>query len=195
MIADIVVIAIMALCIFLGYWRGLIHVAVRILGFVVALIVALILYTPVSNYIIENTNAVESIQTVVQDKIYKEDKKDEQYEESEENGTLTESIGRYIENYTEEIKTNSVEHISKGIAVIVVKVATWIGLFIAVRILMIFIKIFARVIEKIPIIKQFNKARGNYIWYIRRIFNNIFSTCSYKSNSPYNSRKPSNKAD
>ena len=59
MIADIIVIGIMALCIFLGYWRGLIHVAVRLLGFVVALIVALILYTPVSNYIIENTSAVE----------------------------------------------------------------------------------------------------------------------------------------
>ena len=70
MIADIIVIAIMALCIFLGYYRGLIHVAVRVLGFFVALIISLILYIPVSNYIIDNTEAVPSIQGVVQGKLY-----------------------------------------------------------------------------------------------------------------------------
>ena len=165
MIADLIVLAVMALCIFLGYKRGLIHVAVRFLGFFVALIVSLILYTPVSNFIIENTNAVSNIQTVIQEKIYHEDKEEQEIEEIEENGSLTESIKQSVENYAEEIKTNSVEFISKEVAIIVVRVATWIGLFLAVRIIMIFIKLFASAIEELPVIKQFNKARRNNIWY------------------------------
>ena len=179
MIADLIVLAVMALCIFLGYKRGLIHVAVRFLGFFVALIVSLILYTPISNYIIENTNVVANIQTVIQEKIYHEDNQEQDVEEIEENGSLTESIKQSVENYAEEIKTNSVEFISKKIAIIVVRVATWIGLFIAVRIIMIFIKLFASAIEELPVIKQFNKARRNYIWNTRRIFNYFNSTCSY----------------
>ena len=181
MLADIVIIAIMLLCIILGYVRGLIHVAVRLLGFVVALIVALVLYTPVSNYIIENTDAVDNLQIVIQEKIYTKDSKTS--EENIENESFSKSIEKYVENYTNEVKSNSAEYISKGLAIAIVRGATWIGLFIAVRIIMIFVKIFASVIEKIPVIKQFNKARRNYLRYFRRIFNNIFITCSSKPNS------------
>ena len=56
MIADIIIIAIMGLCVFFGYSRGLIKVGVRILSFVISLVIALVLYTPISNYIIENTD-------------------------------------------------------------------------------------------------------------------------------------------
>lgn len=158
MIADIVVIAVMALCVFLGYYRGLIHVAVRLLGFVVALIVALILYTPVSNYIIENTEAVASIQGIVQSKLYnKEEKKEENVIENE---NFAEQIEKYIGDKTDEFKANTSEAISREVAIAVVRGLTWIGLFLTVRIIMIFIKALASVIEKIPIIKQFNKAGG-----------------------------------
>lgn len=183
MIADIVVIAIMALCVFLGYYRGLIHVAVRLLGFVVALIVALILYTPVSNYIIENTNAVQSIQEVIQNKLYSKEEKQE--ENIIEDGNFTKQIEKYIGDKTDEFKQNTSEVVSREIAIAVVRGLTWIGLFVAVRIIMIFIKALASVIEKIPIIKQFNKVRRNYIWNIGRIFNNLCSTCDYKFNGTY----------
>jgi len=42
MIADIAVILIMLVCIFLGYKKGLIKVAVRIISFVLALVIALV---------------------------------------------------------------------------------------------------------------------------------------------------------
>lgn len=162
MIADIVVIAIMALCVFLGYYRGLIHVAVRLLGFVVALIVALALYTPVSNYIIDNTNAVASIQGVVQNKLYKQEKKKEENTIQDEN--FINQMEKYIGDKTDEFKQNTSEVISKEVAIAVVRGLTWIGLFLAVRIIMLFIKALASVIEKIPVIKQFNKAGRYHIW-------------------------------
>lgn len=183
MIADIVVIAIMALCVLLGYYRGLIHVAVRLLGFVVALIVALILYTPVSNYIIENTDAVANIQGIVQSKIYNKEEKQEENTIQDEN--ITAQIEKYIGDKTDEFKANTSEAISREVAIAVVRGLTWIGLFLSVRIIMIFIKALASVIEKIPVIKQFNKARRNNIWYFRGICDNICYTCNYKPNSTY----------
>lgn len=158
MIADIAIVAIMALCVFFGYYRGLIHVAVRFLGFIVALIVALALYTPVSDYIINNTGAVTSIQGVVQSKLYNKEEKQE--ENTIDDGNVAAQIEKYIGDKTDEFKQNTSEVVSREVAIAVVKVLTWIGLFLAVRIIMIFIKALASVIEKIPIIKQFNKAGG-----------------------------------
>ena len=177
MIADIAVIAIMALCVFLGYYRGLIHVAVRFLGFIVALIVAMILYPPVSNYIIENTGAVASIQETIQGKLYNKEEKQE--ENVIENESITGQIGKYIEDKTDEFKANTSEVISKEVAIAVVKGLTWLGLFIGVRIIMLLIKLLADVIEEIPIIKQFNKVRRDNIWYFRGICNNI---CCFSNN-------------
>ena len=70
MLADLILIMLMALFIFLGYKRGLIKVAVRLLGFVAALVIALILYTPISNYIIENTEVVPNLKNTIEAKLY-----------------------------------------------------------------------------------------------------------------------------
>ena len=176
MIADIVVIIIMALCVFLGYYRGLIKVAVRLLGFFVALIVALVLYVPVSNFIIDNTGAVAGIQGVVQSKLY--NKAETQEENTIEDGDFTTQIEKYIGDKTDELKANASEVVSREVAIAVVRGLTWIGLFLGVRIIMIFIKALASLIEKIPIIKQFNKAGRNNLWNFRRICDNLCSACN-----------------
>lgn len=183
MIADIIIIIIMFLCIFLGYRKGLIGVAVRIIGFFGALIIALILYNPISNYLINNTEIVTALQENIQSRIYSEEEIIE--EDNIQNNNITETMGQYIEDYTQEIKTDSSEYISREAAIAIVRVGTWVGIFLIARILMIFIKIFASIISKIPIIKQFNKARRNHIWHIGRIYNNIYSTCNNKHDFYY----------
>ena len=170
MIADLIIIGIIALCIFLGYARGLIKVAVKIIGFFAALIIALILYTPVSNYIINNTNIVTNLEQTIEKKIY--NKEDENKEESK-------GLMQSIENYTNGVKEEGARYIAGNAAISIVRVGTWIALFLVARILMIFIKIFAHVIENIPIIKQFNRLRRNNIWSIRRICSSICITSSY----------------
>ncbi len=177
MIADIVLIVIMALCIFLGYKRGLIKVAVRIISFFAALIIALVLYTPVSNYIIENTEIVPTLKNTIESKLYT---KEENNNEQSENQNFTQSIESYINEHTEEIKENTSEVVSEQVAITVVKVGTWIGLFLISKILMLFVRLFADAIAEIPIIKQFNKAGRNNIWNIRRISLNICISCNFK---------------
>ncbi len=117
MIADIIIILIMALCIFLGYIRGLIKVTVKIIGLFAALIIALIFYTPVSNYIIDNTDIVQNLEHTIESKLNGADETQET-EKVDTNYTLESSI----ENYIEGVKEEGIEYISRNIAISIVRV-------------------------------------------------------------------------
>ena len=157
MIIDLILIGIIILFTFLGYYRGLIKVGVKILGFVISLVVALVLYTPISNYIIENTNVEKDLESVIQQRLYDQEQSGGSQEQTD---NIFENLGKYVEDYADDVKENSSEYIAETLAVIVVRIGTWIGLFLVTRILMIFLKVLGSIVEKIPIIKQFNKLGG-----------------------------------
>ena len=54
-IVDLVIVGIIALCIIIGYIKGLTGSLIKILSFVLSLVVAFVLFIPVSNFIINNT--------------------------------------------------------------------------------------------------------------------------------------------
>lgn len=184
--ADIAVILIIGLCTFLGYTRGLIKVAVRFISFILALVIALVLYTPISNYIIENTEIVPSLKSSIESKIYS---KEEKEEKDTENQNIVDTMQGYVDNYTEGVKQSTSSFISQELALVVVRVGTWIGLFVVSKIILLFLKLFADAIGNVPIIKQFNKARRNSIWLVRRISHNICTSCGNRTYGTYNWRK------
>ena len=51
MVVDIIVVAVLALSIFLGYKKGLIALSVHLCAVVIAIAATLILYRPISNFI------------------------------------------------------------------------------------------------------------------------------------------------
>lgn len=157
MIIDLVLIGIIILFTFLGYYRGLIKVGIKILGFVISLVVALVLYTPISNYIIENTNVEKDLESIIQQRLYNSEQSGDNQEQTD---NIIENLGKYIDDYTDDVKENSSEYIAETLSIMVVRIGTWIGLFLVTRVLMIFLKIFGSIVEKIPIIKQFNKLGG-----------------------------------
>mgnify|MGYP000564032402 CR=1 FL=1 len=55
-IIDLVIIAILAICIIVGYVKGLTGCLIKILSFILSLVIAFTLFIPVSNFIIKNTN-------------------------------------------------------------------------------------------------------------------------------------------
>ena len=61
-ILDIVLIAIIALNVFICYKKGLVKLAVGLIAVAAAIILALVFYKPVSNLIIENTELDENIE-------------------------------------------------------------------------------------------------------------------------------------
>ena len=58
---DLIVVGIIILCVILGYKRGLIGVAFSLASFFVAVVISLILFIPISNFVIDNTNFDENI--------------------------------------------------------------------------------------------------------------------------------------
>ena len=52
-IVDLIIIAILAICIFFGYKKGLTKCIIKIASFFIAIIVAVMFYKPVSDIVIE----------------------------------------------------------------------------------------------------------------------------------------------
>ena len=110
-IFDIVVIAIIALCTFIGYKQGLVKSAIKILSFFIAIIVALVLYKPVSGVIINNTPIDENIKNVMIEKITPEGVESDQ-EIDTENGLILKIKGE---------ATNTIEGIADTFTVKLIK--------------------------------------------------------------------------
>ena len=156
-IVDLVIVAIMAICIIIGYVRGLTGSLIKILSFVLSIIIASILFIPVSNLIIDNTEIDENIETSIRNMII-----DQETENEEENmpDTITNYIGQKIEQASDDAKETIVDSTARDVTLTIVKAGTWILLFIIARILLIFLRFITSLIAKFPVIKQFDKLGG-----------------------------------
>lgn len=156
LIVDLVIIGIIALCIIIGYVRGLTGSLIKILSFVLSLIIAFVLFVPVSNLVINNTKVDEDIEKAIREIIIKEDtNKEEQMPEA-----ITDYINVKIEEAADQAKENIVNSTARDVSLTIVKAGTWIILFIIARILMIFLKFITSLIAKLPVIKQCDKLGG-----------------------------------
>lgn len=172
-IVDIIILCILGLSIFLGYKKGLTKSFLKIFSFLISLIVATILFRPVSNLIIVNTQIDENIQSAIvssfignenEEKIENEPKKDK------ENG-LPSIFSKYIEDAimekVNETKEVIVQEASMEIAITIINIAVGILLFIIVRIILIFVKGLAELVTKIPGIKQCDELGGGIFGLLR----------------------------
>lgn len=160
-IIDLIIIAIVGICVFFGYKKGLTKSVIKILSFIIAIAVAAILFKPVSNIIIDNTQIDETIkQSVVN--IVKEDVKEngEVKEDTDLPKTMVEYINKSVETAVQDTKETIVENAANAIAVTSINVGVAILLFIIVRVLLIFVSALSKIITDLPIIKQFDKTGG-----------------------------------
>lgn len=154
-VVDLIILAIIVLCIVIGYIRGLTGSLIKILSFVLSVIIAFILFVPVSNLIINNTEIDENIETSIRNAIL-----------SEENGeaampeTITDYIGQKVDEASDSAKETVVDSTAREVSLTIVKAGTWIALFIVARILLILLRFITSLIAKLPIIKQFDKLGG-----------------------------------
>lgn len=152
---DLIIILILILCIFLGYKKGLINVGFNLFAFVLSLLISIVLYSPITNFIINNTQLDENIEEIVIKNITKEN------EESEENNN---GISAYIQGYAKDITENAqnavTESVARTIAINVIGICVMIVIFIITRLLLLIIRSIADIIANLPIVKQFNKTGG-----------------------------------
>ena len=155
-VVDLIVLAIIALCIILGYVRGLTGSLIKILSFVLSIVIAFVLFIPISNLVIENTQIDESLEQSIREMIIG----NEQNEESNMPEAITDYIGQRVEQAADDAKTAVVDSTARDVAETIVKAGTWVVLFIIARILLIFLKFITALIAKLPVIKQFDKLGG-----------------------------------
>lgn len=157
-IVDIVILAIFALCLILGYKRGLTGSLIKILSFVVSLVIAFVLFIPVSNVIINNTQIDENLEQSIRELIIQENTNST--EESKMPEAITDYISEKVEQAADGAKESIVNSTATDVAQTIVRAGTWIALFIIARILLIFLRFITSLIAKLPVIKQFDKLGG-----------------------------------
>lgn len=157
-IIDIVIVAIIVLCLFLGYRRGLTGSLLKILSFVLAIVIAFILFKPVSNLVINHTNWDDSLKTSIEQFIT------EKTSTPEEKSSLPQVIVDYIDETmaqsVNEAKEVAIKNTAQSVTNLIVNAGVWIAVFIIARILLIFIKFITALIARLPVIKQFDKLGG-----------------------------------
>ena len=152
---DIIIIALLLFSIVLGYKKGLINVAFNLCAFIIALIITLALYKPITNLVIENTEFDEKIESVIIEKGITNDE-----ENTTEDGTLNKYIEKYLMKSVDNTKNEIVKSTATIISEKIIGIVVMIALFIITRILLIFAKAIIDGISKLPIIKQFNELGG-----------------------------------
>lgn len=156
-IIDLIIVAVIAICIIIGYVKGLTGSLIKILSFVLSLVIAFILFVPVSNYIIENTQIDDMIERKIRETVITN-------EGEEKNETMptavTDYINQKVEEATNSAKEDIVDSTAKEVSQTIVKAGTWIVLFILARIALTLLKLISSLITKLPVIKQFDKLGG-----------------------------------
>lgn len=155
-IVDLVVIGIILLCIIIGYVRGLTGSLIKILSFVLSIVIAFVLFIPVSNLVIDNTKIDENLEQSIREIIIQDN--------GEENNnipsTITDYIGEQVEQASDSAKESIANSTAREVSLTIVKAGTWIVLFIVARILLICLKFITGLIARLPVIKQFDKLGG-----------------------------------
>ena len=163
-IIDLVILGILVLCIALGYRRGLTGSLLKIISFALALIIAFVLFKPISNIIIDNTNWDETLEQNIRDIITEDEAGTDSEETEKENQTMSNVMVEYINETVEEAGSEAKEAIAdsavESVAVIIINVGVWVALFILAKIILFFIYPLTKLVTKLPVIKQFDKLGG-----------------------------------
>lgn len=161
-IIDLIVIAILVLSTFLGYKKGLIGVAFKILSFLIAIVITLILYRPISNYIINNTEIALTIENSISEKLSTTKMEEGKIDESSTDlpNVVVNYINKEIVSTVNETGDALVQIVAKELSQTIINLIVVIGIFVITRLLLLFAKAILSAIAELPIIKQFNEVGG-----------------------------------
>lgn len=147
MVVDIIIIAILALSIFLGYRKGLIELGIKAVAVIIAIVGTLILYRPITNIIVDTTNLDENLQQTIMEKSGSI-VGDGTTENAVEEGIVSEIQNQMLPEAAHELSLN------------IIRAGVMIVLYIVIKIALRFVTALANLIAKLPILDQFNKLGG-----------------------------------
>ncbi len=155
-ILDLVILGIILLNIFICYKKGLVKLAVGLVAVLVSTILALLLYKPVSNLIIEKTEIDNKIENAI---IENFTTKQDNEVEVDDSGFMK-YIEQYVDDTVNKTKNEIVTEAAGTIAVKVINIGVIILIFVVARLILILLTFITDLITELPIIKQFNEIGG-----------------------------------
>lgn len=155
-ILDIIVVAIIALNVYLCYKKGLVNLAVGLIAVVSAIILSVIFYKPVTKLIIENTQFDETIEKTIVETFVPEG---ETNEETKYVGILS-YLENEVGNAVNDAKNEVVYETAGSMAEKIINLIVFIAIFIVVRVALFALTLVADAITSLPILKQFNDVGG-----------------------------------
>ena len=153
LIIDIIIIAIIALSVFLGYKKGIVALSIQLFAFIIAVVITFILYQPITNLIVNATAIDVSIQNAILEKA-----NDIMQEDNELSNTVI-----------EEAKNNMLPETARTLSINIITFVVMILLFVLVKIGLRFVTALANLVTKLPILKQVNELGGIIYGLIRGI--------------------------
>ena len=170
----IIIVAIIALSTFLAYRKGLITLAIQLVAVIIAVVLTLVLYKPVSNLIINVTGIDEMIQDAI-------------LEEANDIMTNGEENANQV---VETIQNNMLPETARTISINIIQGAVILILYVVIRLILRFVTALANLVAKLPILHQFNKLggiiygilRGLLIVYILLLLVNVSGEIDPKNN-------------
>lgn len=157
MIADIIVIAILALSIFLGYRKGLVELGIKLVGVIIAIVLTLILYRPITNIIINTTSLDENLEQAILNQGQKIINPEEQSEETNQVQKNEQDIVTQVE---EQIENEMLPEAARELSINIIRACVMLILYIVIKIALRFVTALANLVAKLPILNQFNKLGG-----------------------------------
>ncbi len=151
MIIDIILIALVIIGAIYGHKKGFAKILVKLLGFIIAIVLAFMLRTPIANLIIENTDFDESIKQTIEDSLN---------ETSLENEEVTNQNMFYEEIIDmmgiDEAASSAVD----TIILIVAEALAFIAVFLAVLLIVGVLQMVLDLAFKLPILGDINSMLG-----------------------------------
>ena len=169
---DIGIVAIVALSTFLGYKKGLIGVAFKIISFLIAIILAFVLCKPVSSYIMQQTIIDDKVEETIENALSNKQVESPQ-EQSNTMGipeVITDYIQKEITNATVQAQNQVATVVAKNVTATAINAISFIAIFIILKIVLLVLKLFSEQLANFPIIKQFNKLGGITYGVLRGFF-------------------------
>ena len=158
-IADLVVVAIIAVFAFIGIKRGFIRSCIGLCSVIISLFISIWAYPIVTDFI-NNTSLNETIASTVE--LGLEDKSDSASENDDSGifSILPDSAQDAIESGTEVVADSARKATAQAISTLAINIISILIVFIVVRIIMFLLSLTLGFITKLPVIKSINKLLG-----------------------------------
>lgn len=159
-IVDLILVAILAAFISIGYKKGLTGSLLKLVSFAVAIVLAILLYKPLANAIIDNTKIDEGMENSIIVTFSQEKKEKSTEQPTGIQNTIMDTINQEVNNAATEARNSVIQQSANKITRTIINIASAIIIYIVARIILLVVSLVVKGITELPVIKQADKIGG-----------------------------------